>query len=274
MCSTSSSLFKCQRRDTLVLALRVAPARGLSLFFCSLLLLVWVSGSSQPVRGQIVHRNPADRVKTFSLIPAKPLQKEFESQEIHSYRLSLTAGEYVKVVVKELSGFNVLVTLTGPDKSQRLSAGNASYGVDNPFSQAEALKTETLEYVAEESGVYQLQLQRHELVQPAVYEIELIVIRSATESDRRRSTAVKAFTEGEWWRLKDFKPESLQQSIKMYEQALSIWRAIGDKQEEANTLNSLGFVYYLVRSKESAFEYYRQASEIWRVRGDLMHRPK
>src|SRR5207247_10468446 len=92
--------------------------RFVTFFVCNLLLLIWASSSLQPACGQTVQLSLGDRTKALPLVKGKPLKREFGPGDVHSYQISLNAGEYVGMVIKTVSGFDQLVTLTGPDKRQ------------------------------------------------------------------------------------------------------------------------------------------------------------
>jgi CHAT domain-containing protein/tetratricopeptide (TPR) repeat protein len=54
------------------------------------------------------------------------------------------------------------------------------------------------------------------------------------------------------------------EAIALYEQALLIWRKIGDRNSEATTLLSIGTLYYTLSQNQKALEYYNQALVIRR----------
>src|SRR5947208_3330854 len=95
--------------------------RFVTFLVCNLLLLMWPSRSLQPACGQTVQRSLGDRTTALPLVKGKPLKREFGRGDVHSYQISLNAGEYVGIVVRTSSGFDPLVTLIGPDKRQLFS---------------------------------------------------------------------------------------------------------------------------------------------------------
>ncbi|WP_341526686.1 tetratricopeptide repeat protein [Nostoc sp. UHCC 0302] len=58
--------------------------------------------------------------------------------------------------------------------------------------------------------------------------------------------------------------ESKQQAIAKYEEALKIWREIGDRNSEATTLFALGTLYFVASDNQKALEYFNQALVIRR----------
>jgi CHAT domain-containing protein/tetratricopeptide (TPR) repeat protein len=62
--------------------------------------------------------------------------------------------------------------------------------------------------------------------------------------------------------------ESLRLALKKYEEALSLWRAIGDRRSEAMTLNNIGLVYNSLGDNRKAQDFYAQALPLRRATGD------
>jgi CHAT domain-containing protein len=89
---------------------------------------------------------------------------------------------------------------------------------------------------------------------------------SAAAEDKDRLAAETAFAEGV--RLSTLgTAESRRQSIEKYEEALPLWRAIGDREREVLTLTGLGMVYALLGEKPKAIDYLNQALSLWRALG-------
>jgi tetratricopeptide (TPR) repeat protein len=59
-----------------------------------------------------------------------------------------------------------------------------------------------------------------------------------------------------------------QTALSYYEQALPIFREVGDRAGEAKTLNNIGAVYYARRDGQAALFYFEQALPIRREVGD------
>lgn len=85
----------------------------------------------------------------------------------------------------------------------------------------------------------------------------------ATEQDANR-VAERLLQEG-FQLFEQGTVESLQQAIEKWEEALPLWRAVGDKAKEALTLLGIGRVYDKLGEKQQALEYYNQALPLWRA---------
>ncbi|MBW4613292.1 MAG: CHAT domain-containing protein [Desmonostoc vinosum HA7617-LM4] len=94
-----------------------------------------------------------------------------------------------------------------------------------------------------------------------------IAQQSTTQQDATRAAAERLLQEG----LELYKQgtaESLQQATNKWQEALKLWRQVGDKVKEATTLNNIGLVYNLLGDKQKALLFYNQALPILRAVGD------
>jgi CHAT domain-containing protein/tetratricopeptide (TPR) repeat protein len=90
---------------------------------------------------------------------------------------------------------------------------------------------------------------------------------SAQAQDRSGLAAREKFDEGE--ALQDQgTAESLRLAVRKYEEALSLWRAIGDRRSEAITLNNIGLVYYSLGDNQKALGFHTKALPLRRAVGD------
>ena len=56
-----------------------------------------------------------------------------------------------------------------------------------------------------------------------------------------------------------------QLALDHFEQALPLWRAVGDRRNEVTVLNNMGSVYALLGERQKALHYFDQCSR-WRAR--------
>ncbi len=198
--------------------------------------------------------------------------REIGLGEVHTYQVTLTAGQFLRTVVKERRGVNVVLTLLGPSRRKLIAFGANSDRIQRPLSVPSALKTESLSYVAEGGETYQLEVRALNETPPGSYELTIEEIRPATAQDRQRQIALKAFAEGEELRSHIRDATALRNARKKYEEALAHWRELGDASGEAHTLNSIGIVVYDNVSsfdKKKAVDSFNQALELWRAAGNL-----
>ncbi|HBB97516.1 MAG TPA: hypothetical protein DC054_19210 [Blastocatellia bacterium] len=103
----------------------------------------------------------------------KPVEREIGANEHHTFAISLLANQFVVIEVEQ-RGIDVLEQITGPDQKS-LSEFDREWrpnGVDR------------IEFLADKPDVYQLNLRPSFLGSRGHYEVRLIELRDATETDR------------------------------------------------------------------------------------------
>ncbi|MEW6209445.1 MAG: CHAT domain-containing tetratricopeptide repeat protein [Acidobacteriota bacterium] len=182
-----------------------------------------------------------------ALDPGKPVEREIAGGQTHYYKVTLTRGQYIRVVADQ-RGIDLTVAFVEPD-------GRKIAEIDRPG----AWGVEALSAIAEASGVYQFFVQPAEgNALTARYEVRIEEMRTATPRDEDRVAAERAFAEGS--RLKgEGKKDSLERALEAYQRALALWLSFGDRREEACTLNQIGAVYDSQGDKRKALDHYNRA---------------
>jgi len=121
---------------------------------------------------------------------------------------------------------------------------------------------------AEAPGVYRLEV-RSTPKDAAIgtYEARRGQTRALTEQGGSHIAAQTAFAEAERLRAKG-DLESLQSAIKKYQEALSLYRSLGDHVGEANALGRLGEVYFDIGETKGALDNLSQELVLRRAAGD------
>lgn len=209
------------------------------------------------VHGTKTHALSQTVQKSLSLEVGKPIERQLSGGESHSYQLTVTKGQYAKVIVDQ-RGIDVVVSLFGPD-------GKLITAVDNPNGSQGA---ETVHITAEATGIYRLEVTSFEKrTRPGLYEARLAELRSAAPADQKRLTARRAFDEGE--RLKELNtPDSLPVSRKSFEDALALYREIDDPIEQFTVLLGTANTDRLMNNSQKALDCYDQALRIAQALGD------
>src|SRR5262245_56314516 len=161
----------------------------------------------------------------------KPILREFTGGEIHSYRMTLTAGQYVKLVVDQ-RGIDLQVRLFGLDGKQ----------VTEFDSESRVRGQEIVEWVAEETGSYRLDVLAIYKDMAAVgYEIRVVELRNATENDRALHEARKLNADI----LRLDRAGKYDEALPLAERELTIReKVLGPEHfEVANALNDLAVVH-------------------------------
>ena len=224
------------------------------------------------------------------LAPGKALEATISGGQSHTYRITLTAGQFVHFDVQQ-QACNVALTLTAPDGKPALEVSVTGFGLPETMSEIVAI-----------SGEYQLVIRSISLPKiTGKYQLSALVKDAPDERDRKRITAERLLlaypklTEprqrlenaqqaqalwaelGErYWEafalsLVSFAQSGLNQREPAYatmEQALAIAREIKSRASEASILNNLAGYLTTAGKREQAVTYYEQAAAIFRAIND------
>ncbi len=190
------------------------------------------------------------------LEPGKLIERELGGGQAHSYQLTLSAGQFLIVVVYQ-RGVDVAATLFGPD-GNKLTEVNSPNGAHVP---------EPILIIVETTGNYRLAVRSLEK-NAAVgrYEVKIDELRAATAQDKERIAAYNLFIEGDVLRSQQTK-EALNKAVEKFQQALSLWRAANDKGGEADTYARLGSIYTNLGETKKGLEYSLAALPLRRTLG-------
>ena len=187
--------------------------------------------------------------ETQLLKPGEPVSREIAGGQVHTFRIALAAGQFMRVVLDQ-KVIDLALALIAPDGKQVVEVNITSAG-----------RLESLSAEAAASGDYRLTVRAIGAATLAgAYEVSLEVRAAATELDRKRIAAERLLVEGS----KLMRTGSTQQAVEEAEQALALWRELRDRYWEAHTLNLLGIAYKDLGRNDRAIEYYEQALQIRR----------
>src|SRR5262249_31663344 len=126
---------------------------------------------------------------------------------------------------------------------------------------------ETLSFIATVSGSYRVEVRPYEQVSAGRYEIKIADLRIPTEQDQKRVLAEKTYRQGNLLRREDT-AESFAKAIESYKEALRLFRDLGDRQPEAETLFYIGVLNNRLGEYQKAPEFFNQALLLFRDLGD------
>jgi CHAT domain-containing protein len=133
---------------------------------------------------KFVGRPQQDPQEVTSIGLGKPVENEISGGQVQSYRINLSAGQFVSVIVQQ-RGIDVIEKVFAPD-------GKLVAQFDSELRPQEA---ETAEFVAETQGVYRLDVKAKIKGAVGRYEIRVAEIRAANEQDRSLHEAHRLSTE-------------------------------------------------------------------------------
>jgi CHAT domain-containing protein/Tfp pilus assembly protein PilF len=213
-----------------------------------MLLIVALNAAAQ------VQESPSSQALTVG----QPVAREMRGGEQHAYRVTLNAGQYARIVVEQ-KGIDVVVALLATD-------GKSLLEVDNNLSGTRGLEVVSL--LADAGGDYPFTVRSLQKEASAGrYELRIEDLRVATEADRKRVAAERAYFAGTKL-LKERTTESRRKAIDQYGEALRLMREAGDRRGEAMTLTNIGMVHNQLNELQKALDNLDQALSVWHVVGD------
>ncbi|HJQ22515.1 MAG TPA: CHAT domain-containing protein [Blastocatellia bacterium] len=201
-------------------------------------------------------KTPLPEIRTLD--PGQSVEQAIPGGQSHSYRVSLTAGQYLNVRVEQIM-IDASVHLFDPE-------GKAIAGID----WAGAGAVESLWALAEATGDYRLTVSVPSKRSNGRYIIKLQKVGEFATATAVEQTYVKAHQL--YWQAVEFRNQdgnqAWHQAAEKYAEVLPLWRALKDRVGEAATLHDLGFVYGKLDERQKALEWYEQALPVWRAVGD------
>jgi CHAT domain-containing protein/Flp pilus assembly protein TadD len=208
---------------------------------CLLSLLTFFPIASAPQR------------QATSLEPDKPIERSLASGETHAYRVTLGAGQFLRVVADQ-GGIDVAIKIISPD-GKPLTDVNL---------ESDTKGRESAVWVIEGAGDYRIEIYAPGRNARGRYQLSLEAPRAANEQDRQRVLAQQNFMEAER-SFDPSKPEALRQALNKYSAALPYWRAVGDRRMEATTSYNIGDIHRRLNEPAKAVEYLSQTLQLDRA---------
>jgi CHAT domain-containing protein len=219
------------------------------------------------VQGQPARPPAAPQAAPARVLPARAgaaFGSAMARGETHVYLLDLAAGAFADLAVDQ-RGIDVAVTVYGPD-GRRLASSDSLFG---------AWGAEPVPVIAERSGRYRLEVRPSGTLEPAGrYEVRLAALRPATSRDRDRMAAERLFAAaayrqalagfralGEREREADalYSLACVGSDLEQAKEALALFRTLGREHEAGRTLDLLGQIYHFKGDNRRALELYREA---------------
>jgi CHAT domain-containing protein/tetratricopeptide (TPR) repeat protein len=194
---------------------------------------------------------PAAAQTSPDLPVLSPVTRELKGGETHSYRISLSSGQFLDAVVEQ-EGIDVVTAIFGPGGKQLTES-------DSPNDR---WGSEPILLVAPASGEYRVDVRSPSNRVPAGrYEIRIIALRPATAVDKDHFAAQLAFDEATKLREQQGlanKPEA----IEKFQKALPFFAAAQDSYRQAVTLQSIGMALFQLGDARKALDYFTQAAGV------------
>ena len=200
-------------------------------------LLAALAICALPVVGQTAQDLPALSAVT----------RELKGGETHSYRITLTSGQFLHATVEQLN-LDLVTAVFAPDGKQLTES-------DSPN---DLWGFEPIIVVAPTSGEYRVDIKSPYNQAPAGrYSIKIVAVREASEIDKNHAAAQLLFDEARKLRSQQGAPPK-QAAIEKYQQAAPLFEAAGNTYRQALTLLSIGNTYYRLNDIPKALEFFKQ----------------
>lgn len=225
-----------------------------------------------------------------------PLERDLETSGVHTYRVTLTSGQFMCAVFEQ-RGIDVVVTLYGPANEKLLE-------VDSPVG---AWGAEILFFEAKQNGSYTIEVRsRKTTAPPGRYKYSLVtgqaqlkdknilagerafaaanqivIARTVISSQRgiekykeaRRLFQMANYRQGEISALLTMAALSVSlgdmlKAFDYFNEALQLERDAGMRADEAMTLSCLAQTYQSIGNRKKALEHFNQALQIFRAVND------
>jgi len=224
--------------------------------------IIGTSWSQMAAAKQATSTSLPDEVRT--LAGGETLKRHMDAGAKHVYEVALAAQQFAQLIVEQ-KGIDVEVRAISPDRRLYILTDNPNgfYG------------RETVSIVAQISGIYRIEVFSNKAYPAGDYELKIEGPRLASASDEKRVIADRAFAEAQQLRGSAAKRLSRKESVKeynsaigKYNEALTIWRELGDLRGQGYALTNTGRIYKILREPTLAFEHLAQALSCLREAGD------
>jgi CHAT domain-containing protein/TPR repeat protein len=187
---------------------------------------------------------------------APPLVRELFAGQMHTYRLTLNSGQFIRAVFDQ-RGLDVEVALMD-------AGGRELLRVNNPVG---AWGPEPVFFEVVEGGRYTLVVRPSKANAPPGRYALMLDTRAATAADRRSLPAERVFAEGTNLLLAH-NADAYRGAIGKYEESLRLFRAAHDRRGEITTLDTIGSLKAALGEGQNALAYFDEALPLLRAAGD------
>jgi CHAT domain-containing protein/tetratricopeptide (TPR) repeat protein len=190
-----------------------------------------------------------------SLAPASVLQiaktqiHNLTKNETRRYQIELRSKDYIQVFVG-CTGLPITVTMYAP--SGLLLKSHTCY----------SRLPSAVSVIVTETGVHQIETRLHnERDYPSEIQLTVRQVRPAIAGDAERSQAEELFALGEssYWKQEGNDPQI---ALASYQKSRSIWKQLGEVDNEVISLKAIGNAYSQQENYKLALENYQQALSI------------
>jgi CHAT domain-containing protein/Tfp pilus assembly protein PilF len=167
------------------------------------------------------------------LAPGDIVQRHVDAGVTHTYELTLPAQQFSRIIVNQ-KGLDVVLEVYLPDQKlyRRIDSPNGVYG------------PEIVSLVAKFATTYLVKIHAGGKLLAGDYELRVEALRQASESEEMRVTAERLFSEAQGLRSgARGVDQNLESAIKKYNEALALWKQLGDHLGQGYCLTNTARAY-------------------------------
>ncbi|HZM86963.1 MAG TPA: CHAT domain-containing protein [Blastocatellia bacterium] len=188
----------------------------------------------------------------MKLEPSNAVEREIAGGESHTYKVSLTQGQFARFRLDQRA-IDAALILTAPDGKPMVEMNLTRAGDEESLSLEAAL-----------SGDYGLTVRVGGLATlRGTYRLEAVVKAAATTRDKQRIAAESLMIESE--KLVPEGGKAAPKIIDNMQQALRIWREQNEPSWEGWSLSRIGYAYSDMSQQEKAIEYLGQGLSVFQA---------
>lgn len=190
-----------------------------------------------------------------ALAPGSTTSHTLTAVEERAYRLQVRTGETIEVSIREIQGMTGILTVSGPD-------GREAVQLDLTKRSSAAKR------VLIGPGDFHLTITpANHSPMPRIFELSVSQPRPIVENYKLRFSAEQLTGAAEAI-LRNFQPNYLDDALSKYEAALELWKRIGDRPRQADTLNRIGYVLHFQGKMKPSSDAYQRALDLFKADGD------
>ncbi|MEW6130414.1 MAG: CHAT domain-containing tetratricopeptide repeat protein [Acidobacteriota bacterium] len=219
------------------------------------LLILWLGLALGVPVSRAAHHLPLQQAESVEeLSPTKAVERELQGGQTHTYTLTIEAGQFTVISIKQQRRLELVMTIMAPDMQKLAETTN-----------------DEVSLLAETSGKYQVQIRaKHNSAPASRYEIHITPIQAATAQAKARALAERNISEGTPLFAKA-KTASIREAIEKFQTAVSLSREARQPSLEAYALLLVAQAYLSLNEKmQTAREYINQALSLARAEGNQL----
>ena len=195
--------------------------------------------------GFSIYAFTAQSQQTSLLEPDNPIEAELPGGQTQTFQAAMQITDFARVTV----------SAKNTDLSIKLIAPNGNTVAEYQWAQ-DSPDPINLSWIAGQIGNFRVELISREK-ESKPFSIKLAERRAFEPQDPNRIEAERQFASGEIFRVKEANQDR-RPALAHYQQALKLYRALGERQKEAMTMNALGRIHDNLGERDKAFEYFTQ----------------